>query len=400
MSECDASSDLQQIPSANFRRLRILFCTNYAWSSKLGAPRVLIELSEALSEYGHCCDHYSIENSGITSNRFTAPFAISRYRRKLLFHIRKHGSEYDVIHVEHRLLPYSRDKHKYKGLIVAKSVGLAHFYDEFHRTTERALKRKLGENESKIGRVIRFAAKIHSGGLSSVNKTFENADLILLNNIAELEYVKDRLNHGEKCALVANALAPSLYKSLSTETTIFQRQYSNVVAFIGTWGLRKGSYEIPHIIRNVRAARPETKFRLIGTYTSRDIILGQLSPEDRAFVEVIPAFEPKELAKLLSDAKCGMFPSYIEGYPLGLLEMLAAGIPVVAWDVPGSQDIINESNFGILTPAGNIEKFSSSLLAYLNDDVELRHEDAKEWIQKQCWSQMADITQSQIAKLL
>jgi glycosyltransferase involved in cell wall biosynthesis len=31
-----------------------------------------------------------------------------------------------------------------------------------------------------------------------------------------------------------------------------------------------------------------------------------------------------------------MFPSYVEGFPLGVLEMLAAHLPVVAFDAPGA----------------------------------------------------------------
>ena len=48
-----------------------------------------------------------------------------------------------------------------------------------------------------------------------------------------------------------------------------------------------------------------------------------------------PSFAPDELPRLLADCSVGVFPSYYEGFGFGVLEMLAAALPVLAYRVPG-----------------------------------------------------------------
>jgi len=51
-------------------------------------------------------------------------------------------------------------------------------------------------------------------------------------------------------------------------------------------------------------------------------------------IEVIPEFDPAELPRLLAGCAVGVFPSAVEGFPFGVLEMLAAG--PAGGRVPGS----------------------------------------------------------------
>ena len=45
-----------------------------------------------------------------------------------------------------------------------------------------------------------------------------------------------------------------------------------------------------------------------------------------------------------------LFPSYIEGFGLAVIEQLAAGLPTIAYDVPGPRQILPRN---LLTPAGD-----------------------------------------------
>jgi glycosyltransferase involved in cell wall biosynthesis len=58
-----------------------------------------------------------------------------------------------------------------------------------------------------------------------------------------------------------------------------------------------------------------------------------------------------DTASLLRMADLFVFPSLTEGMPNALLEAMAAGLPIVATDVPGNRDLIEGGETGLLVPA-------------------------------------------------
>jgi glycosyltransferase involved in cell wall biosynthesis len=64
-----------------------------------------------------------------------------------------------------------------------------------------------------------------------------------------------------------------------------------------------------------------------------------------------------------------VLPSEAEGFGLVLIEAMAAGVPVVATDVPGIRDVITDGITGILTPARNPEKLAMAIKRLLADEV-------------------------------
>lgn len=65
-----------------------------------------------------------------------------------------------------------------------------------------------------------------------------------------------------------------------------------------------------------------------------------------------------------------VFPSvYREGLPRFLLEAAAAGKPAVAYDVRGSQDVIEHNQTGLLIPPGDAEAFCDAVKQLLTDET-------------------------------
>jgi glycosyltransferase involved in cell wall biosynthesis len=139
-----------------------------------------------------------------------------------------------------------------------------------------------------------------------------------------------------------------------------------VVAFVGTWGLRKGQAEFPSLVRKVREANPKASFHLLGTCVKEEQVLSAFDPRDRAAVLVRPSYSPPQLPGLLAGARVAVFPSYVEGFPLGALEMMAAGLPVVAWNAPGLRDLVAEVTPALLVPVGNAEATANALMHVLD----------------------------------
>lgn len=74
---------------------------------------------------------------------------------------------------------------------------------------------------------------------------------------------------------------------------------------------------------------------------------------------------------ILRNCHIAVLPSYREGLPKGLLEAAAAGLPIVATDVPGCREIARDGDNAILVPVKNAAALASAL-ERLAGDPELR----------------------------
>jgi glycosyltransferase involved in cell wall biosynthesis len=69
-----------------------------------------------------------------------------------------------------------------------------------------------------------------------------------------------------------------------------------------------------------------------------------------------------DVSGLLEAADIGVFSSRSEGSPNGLLECMAAGLPVVATDIPGVREAIGEGFAEVLSPIGDVQALAKNLL--------------------------------------
>jgi glycosyltransferase involved in cell wall biosynthesis len=75
----------------------------------------------------------------------------------------------------------------------------------------------------------------------------------------------------------------------------------------------------------------------------------------------------EELLNFYRRADVFVLPSEREGMPLVLLEAMAMALPIVATDVTGNRDLIQDGKNGILVPMGDIDAFRKALLSVVSD---------------------------------
>jgi glycosyltransferase involved in cell wall biosynthesis len=303
--------------------MRILFVSHAPLQKELGASKVVIELAEEMDRLGWACR--------LTSLIELVPGPIRGgseiYAVALREHLRKHASEYDVVDYDHAYLPYPRSDFPPRTLFVARSVLLAHHIADLRSSSDTSLRNRLRALVSGRERIpLRDV-------VGRAQKTTREADLV---NVA---------NHGDEATLIRGGVSKDkivvLPYGLSRERRLlFDKPPPTVrdetrIAFVGTFDPRKGAGDLPEIVSAIVSELPHASFCLLGTGVPKKDVLARFPWRVRGRIEVIPKYPAGTLHELLAPCSLGIFPSYLEGFGFAILEMLAAGVPVIAYDVPG-----------------------------------------------------------------
>lgn len=116
----------------------------------------------------------------------------------------------------------------------------------------------------------------------------------------------------------------------------------------------------------------EAYARIAGSHPGWSLtILGE-GPERRRLESIVRAFGLAGRVSMpgriedpqgqLADAHAFALPSRYEGFPNALLEAMACGLPVVAFDCPsGPAEIVTHDRSGLLVPAGDVSGFATAL---------------------------------------
>jgi glycosyltransferase involved in cell wall biosynthesis len=308
-------------------------------------------------------------------------------------YLKAHASNYDVVEYDHGMLPFPRTDFPGRPLFVARSVllrsHLPHVRPEMWRGLPAFLGRALvgslaaavpnGKTHvtraewlsvlrKRVGAIL--SRHDRREAVAQAQATLAQADMAIVSNAHDRARL---LNDGiadHKIAVLPFGLDAERRAAFGTQALSPPKQPT--VAFVGTYDFRKGGADLPEVAWRVAEAIPDVRFLLLGTRG-----LFQTEGEVKAFfprslhgrLEVVPSFKPEALPTYLKRASVGVFPSYYEGFPFGVLEMLAAALPVVAYDAPGPPEMLDASR---LVAPGDVEGVSQRLVALLRDTSRLR----------------------------
>lgn len=348
------------------RTLKILMILHMPWNRDLGGSRVQLELADEFRAMGHEVqkfdynDAFPEENSSFLQ-RLTRPSFASKAKA----FVQANAHRFDIIDAHQGNLPFSKQELGIKGLLVARSVGLYAFYEEFAKQekTKWPPKRK----KTLIGNWLRswLSRKDTPDCLASL----QNCDVINVPNQDEQAYVRDVLGMGEKCFVFPFGLSRKRQQAFAQAVQpAAVRLASKQVVFIGTWGARKGARDFAEIMMRTKAQVPDVRFLFLGTAFSPEAIFADLDMPAYDWIEILPRFEGEKLPKLLSKATVGAFPSYIEGFGFAVLEKLACGLPTVAYNVSGPREMLRQFDSDFMVSAGDVEQFSERLVQLLKLD--------------------------------
>lgn len=359
--------------------MRILFCSRTHLSKELGASKVLIELAEEMEQLSWQCTLVSPNEIASRLN------GNEEYCQQLRRYLIEHAGKYDVVDYDHGHLPYPRSDFPAGTLFVARSVLLAHHFNRISIPRDRSIKGRLRSLLFERNEAARCRLRIEQA-----HKTVCEADLVNVLNLDDrTELIRCGLPDG-KIVVIPNGLSRSRRIMFDSISDAPPRE--PVVVFVGTFDNRKGALDIPLIIQEVSRAVPNVRFRLLGTFKDHADVRNRFPRKLRSRIDVVSRFPADTLPELLSTGgSVGIFPSYLEGFGLGVLEMLAASIPVIAYNCPGPPAML-PSNY--LVRPGDWSSMSAKVIDLLKDEERLMRARcwAKQRSQQFCWDSIARTT--------
>ena len=139
-----------------------------------------------------------------------------------------------------------------------------------------------------------------------------------------------------------------------------------IVLYVGRFDLRKGLFELVEALAQLTPARPNLRAYLIGDGPDRPAILEAIARHNLAgHLDLVPAQSSAAIARWMAAADLVTLPSYMEGCPNVVVEALSAGRPVVATNVGGIPELMDET-CGALVPPRDAAALAAALTHTLN----------------------------------
>jgi glycosyltransferase involved in cell wall biosynthesis len=172
------------------------------------------------------------------------------------------------------------------------------------------------------------------------------------------------LVHGVGVDLAAYAPAEGLREAVRAELGLARGDL--VVTCVAEFTPTKDHAQLlaawPEVVRRIHQAR----LLLVGDGQLRVGI--ERTARERAIPNVGFLGFRRDVPALLAGTDVFVLPSRREGLPRSVLEALAAGVPVVATDVRGNRDLVEDGRNGFLVKVGDATGLAQALLTLLQDE--------------------------------
>ncbi len=228
-----------------------------------------------------------------------------------------------------------------------------------------------------LARVFRcpYIIHIHSGGFPD----FYHSDC----NVTGQFWIRSCLNSADKVVVLTSPMSKWL-KSISPHVSITKvpnfidlplplavdldvEVEQGLILFLGRFTQEKGVFDLLDAMALLKTRGLYFKLVLAGD-GELDLITSKITALGlTGFVEMPGWLDGDRKINLLRRAQMFVLPSYTEGLPMGILEAMAMGCPVIASNVGGVPDQIQAGISGVLVEPGNVVALADAMNQLLID---------------------------------
>ena len=134
-----------------------------------------------------------------------------------------------------------------------------------------------------------------------------------------------------------------------------------IVVYVGRLDIRKGLLDLIASVAQLAPGRPKLRCYIIGGGPDHGVLTDMIAKKNVAeYVTIVPSCPTDQVALWMAASNLVTLPSYNEGCPNVVIEALAAGRPVVATNVGGTSELMDDRS-GRLLPPGDIPALTAAL---------------------------------------
>jgi len=205
------------------------------------------------------------------------------------------------------------------------------------------------------------------------------ADRVVANSNAVRDWLLGLGLNEKQIVVIPNGIALSAERSAAPGVSIRQ-QYgiaagAPLIAVVSRLNRKKGIEYFLQAAAMVSQRFPETRFLIVGGshfdphyQPSLEALAASLNVTGR----VIFTGERHDIPRLLQEVNVSVLPSLSEGFSNSLLEAMAAGIPVIATDVGGNPEIVQDGRTGLLVPSRDAAALAQAMCRLLESPAVAR----------------------------
>ena len=212
---------------------------------------------------------------------------------------------------------------------------------------------------------------------------FRTARLVLANSEAVVKELRMDGVCPKKIRLIYNGLSderlsPADASRAAARAAIGVETESLVFIILANLFVYKGYVELIQALSSIRLHLPQkwylvcigrdiTEIAANGQHTSNLKLFGDQARAAGLDGHILFLGERLDAPALLRAADIGVLPSHEEGFSNALIEMMAAGLPVVATDVGGAKEALQAGQCGTLVPPQNPAALAEALAGLANN---------------------------------
>jgi colanic acid/amylovoran biosynthesis glycosyltransferase len=130
---------------------------------------------------------------------------------------------------------------------------------------------------------------------------------------------------------------------------------------------QKAQLLLPPALAQLKADFPNLKVHFVGDGESRQALEQSIKKYNvEEMVELHGWMVNADVRQLVSKSRAFLLPSFAEGLPVGIMEALALGRPVISTYIAGIPELV-DNDCGWIIPAGSIEHIASAIRQALNE---------------------------------
>ena len=148
-------------------------------------------------------------------------------------------------------------------------------------------------------------------------------------------------------------------------------QTTPVIITVANLRAGKGHDVLLRAAVQVLAAHPAARFQFVGDGPLRAALEAQA--RDLGIASAVEFLGHRDdVNALLRRSTIFAFPSFMEAFPNGVMEAMAVGLPVVASNVGGIPELVDDGRNGLLVRAGDVDGLAAVINRLLADPVQAR----------------------------